>query len=97
MFNSRVVNDELNIFSGLKKNVWFIMVWLGEVAISVIIIEFSGRVFNLCKQGLVWHQWLIALAFATFLLVYRVIITKLPEKCFPRGERIERVKINANS
>ena len=89
MINSRKVNDELNIFSGLKQNKWFIVIWLCELLISVIIIQLSGRVFNVCVQGLLWYQWLISLAFALLLLPLRSIVCKISDKRFCRGVKIE--------
>jgi hypothetical protein len=89
MVNSRKVNDEFNIFKGVQKNKWFMIIWACEVVVSAVIVQFSGRIFNLCSYGLMWHQWLIALAFAFFLLPLRAIICKVPERCFPKGIALE--------
>lgn len=46
--NCRKVNDELNIFQGMFENYFALIIWIVEVALTAIFIEFGRTVFQFC-------------------------------------------------
>ena len=55
MINCRKINDEINIFDGIRKNKMFIAVWLIIVIGQFIIVQFTGVVFEVCPDGIPWY------------------------------------------
>ncbi len=54
MLNARKINDEINIFDGFFTNALFLAVWAIIIAGQIIIVEFSGIVFEVAPDGLPW-------------------------------------------
>ncbi|KAH0573804.1 Calcium-transporting ATPase [Spironucleus salmonicida] len=84
-FNSRRLNNELNVFDGLFKNILFIIIIVVTVALQILIMFTPGLrdIFNVysCKQGATncggliqygirWETWLINLGLAAASLVF---------------------------
>ena len=82
--NARKLNNEINIFEGFFSNWIAVAVLFTEIALQVLITEFTGRVFSVNFKGLTWQQWLISIAFCTGSWVVRFFLTfidfsKLPQ------------------
>merc|ERR1712199_125044 len=58
MICCRKINDELNIFSGIFENGFFIVVWSMICLLQVLLICFAGRVFKCHGGGLTIIQWI---------------------------------------
>ncbi len=69
--NCRILDDRFNIFYRITTNPWFISIWLIEVIMQVIIVQFGGSVFHVNKDGLTIEQWGICLSIA-FITTYTV-------------------------
>jgi len=54
MFCSRMIHDELNPFKGVFTNMVFIAVWIGIFGLQIVITQFTGKVFEVCDEGLGW-------------------------------------------
>lgn len=60
MFNSRKINDELNVFENIHKSKLFWIVFVIMCGAQVIIMQLIPGVFKVDSQT--WEQWLIAIA-----------------------------------
>lgn len=79
-FNSRRINNELNVFSGLHKAPMFVLIILGSIAMQLVImmapgVRFVFHIFDCTdgassycgkstNRGITWKSWVITLAFA---------------------------------
>lgn len=67
--NSRIIGDNLNIFSGITRSGYFLIILLSEFVLQVLIVQFGNSAFNTCRNGLTLEQWLISTGFASVSLV----------------------------
>eukprot|EP01017_Pseudomicrothorax_dubius_P006928 TRINITY_DN12073_c0_g1_i1.p1 TRINITY_DN12073_c0_g1~~TRINITY_DN12073_c0_g1_i1.p1 ORF type:complete len:126 (+),score=18.36 TRINITY_DN12073_c0_g1_i1:331-708(+) len=86
LLNSRKINDETRIFSGLSSNSNSVYIFWGLLIIHVIIVEFGGRVFGCHFEGLNLEQWLICLGFGIFGNLLAFLLKRIPEKKIFPGE-----------
>lgn len=48
--NSREINHNFNVFSGLSRNRLFILVWMSTALTQVFLIEFGGDLFGVSRN-----------------------------------------------
>lgn len=84
MICARKIHDELNIFVGIFDNWVFLGVWVGIVAVQVIIVQFTSVVFEVHDNGLAWEQWLIAAAISLTVLIINFIVKFIPDRFTPQ-------------
>ena len=58
-FNARGLHGEHNIFAGLHRNIFFLIIWAVEFGLHVVIIQVAGSVF--VTVPLNWQQWVICI------------------------------------
>ena len=81
--NSRILNDDFNIFKNLHHNIYFIVIIFTECVLQVIIITFGSTSFNVCNNGLTASQWGICIGFSLVTFLVSIIAKLLPlERCF---------------
>ena len=83
MFNTRKINDEKNVFSGLFQNPYFLGVWMLIVGGQVIIVEFGDRALKVSRGGLPWQHWLIAIGCGISTWVIHYLLTLIPDSFCP--------------
>ena len=76
--NCRVLDDSLNIFVRIHRNIFFPIITLAELALQVILIEFGEGAFKCIEWGLTAEQWGICIGFSAITFVLRIIIIFLP-------------------
>jgi len=54
---------EWNVFVGILKNPYFIIIWSIEFLLQVIIVQFGGQAFTVSPGGLSADQWGVCIAF----------------------------------
>ncbi|KAJ0397080.1 hypothetical protein P43SY_005311 [Pythium insidiosum] len=79
--NARKIHDEINIFSGITGNAVFLYVTVFQVAMQVVLVQFTGRVFN-CKP-LDLDQWLICIAIGALSLPWGLFLRSISVKNAP--------------
>lgn len=77
-FNCRVIDDKLNIFYQIEKNLFFIIIVIAEVAAQALLIQFGGSFFKVSHKGLSWSQWLICLGFALLCFPVNFLLKVIP-------------------
>ena len=77
--NSRIINNNLNIFHRILDNWMFIAVTGTEMVIQFLFVQYGGLVFNCNKEGLTLSQWewCLGLASITFVVNFCLKFIKL--------------------
>lgn len=85
-FNARKINDELNIFAGITKNLFFILIIFIIMIFQGIIVTHGNVAFHVYYwydstggAGLHFDQWLICIAFGFGGIVISYVLKLLPE------------------
>jgi len=81
--NSRIINNNLNIFHRILDNWMFIAVTSVEMLIQFLIVQFGGLVFKCNKEGLTLSQWgwCLGLAGITFVVNFVLKFIQLEALC----------------
>ena len=81
--NSRIINNDLNIFHRILDNWMFIAVTLTEMLIQFLIVQYGGLVFKCNKEGLTFSQWVwcLGLAGITFVVNFCLKFIRLEAIC----------------
>ena len=81
--NSRIINNNLNIFHRILDNWMFIAVTSGEMFIQFMLVQYGGLIFKCNKEGLTFSQWewCICLASITFLVNFCLKFIRLEAIC----------------
>lgn len=82
-FNSRVLDRSFNIFNGLFRNVYFLVILLIMVGGQILIVEVGGAAFQVTRIGI--KDWIICLVIGALSLPIGVIVKLLPTKPFQIG------------
>lgn len=103
--NSRVINDQANIFYNISKNIYFIVIIFVEAILQVIIIQLGSAALSTCQGGLTAIQWGICVGFGatTFVSTFIMKFIKL-EGCIQsfldrlsRGNKVADINDNYQS
>lgn len=86
--NSRVIDDEFNIFVRMNDNVLFPIIIVIELILQFVVMQYGNAAFKLIENGLTWQQWLISMGFGLITFVLSVGI-----KCVPLDKVID-LKLN---
>ena len=81
--NSRVINNNLNIFHRILDNWMFLAVTSVEMLIQFLIVQYGGLIFKCNKEGLTLSQWewCLGLASITFVVNFVLKFIKLESLC----------------
>jgi magnesium-transporting ATPase (P-type) len=80
--NSRMINDEKNIFHSLQNNIYFVIILIIEIAFQILIISVGSKAFNCSNGGLTGKQWGICIGFGLICFPVSFILKYIPlEKC----------------
>mmetsp|Transcript_4534 Transcript_4534/g.4255 ORF Transcript_4534/g.4255 Transcript_4534/m.4255 type:complete len:128 (+) Transcript_4534:3070-3453(+) len=84
MINAKKINDELNIFSGFFTNPLFLLVFFSIIGGQIIIVEFTGIVFECAYGGLPLIHWGIAVVLGLLSWVWCFILKFIPDTICPQ-------------
>ena len=81
--NSRVINNNLNIFHRIFDNWMFLAVTSVEILIQFLIVQYGGLIFKCNKEGLTLSQWewCLGLAAITFVVNFILKFIRLEALC----------------
>ncbi|EGG04963.1 uncharacterized protein MELLADRAFT_48992 [Melampsora larici-populina 98AG31] len=82
-FNSRVLDRSWNVFRGLFRNVYFLVILLIMVGGQILIVEVGGAAFQVTRIGI--KDWIICLIIGALSLPIGMIVKVLPTKPFQLG------------
>ncbi|KIE00519.1 plasma membrane calcium-transporting ATPase 2, partial [Metarhizium majus ARSEF 297] len=81
-FNSRRLDNKLNIFEGIHRNYFFILINILMVGLQVAIIFVGGSPFAISPRGLTGDQWAISVLVACICLPWAVLVRMFPDEWF---------------
>lgn len=84
LINSRVINDDLNVFRGIFKNWMFLLVWIGIAGGQVLIIEVGAFALKVSKYGLAGEHWAIAIGCGVSTWIMAVLFKFVPDTWCPQ-------------
>lgn len=68
------------MFEGIFKAPLFIIIWIGTVAVQIVIVSGGGYALSCHLDGLTWEQWLICIGIGASCLLWRLPILLIPDK-----------------
>jgi calcium-translocating P-type ATPase len=74
--NCRTVNDDLNVFEGIHRNVIFLGVIFLTVLFQVLIICFGGKAFHVVLLG--WKEWITCIVIGALTLPLGLLLRLIP-------------------
>ena len=83
MICSRKIHDEWNIFSGIFTNIMFCILWLVIFGGQVLIVQFSGRIFVVCTDGLTIEQWGFSILVGLTVFIINALLKLVPDFVAP--------------
>lgn len=78
--NCRRLDNHLNIFSGIQRNNYFMIIFVIMVAFQAIIVQFGGAAFE--TEALNGTQWAICILLGVLSIPVGVIVRLIPEEIF---------------
>lgn len=81
-FNNRRLDNKFNIFEGVHRNPFFIVINCLMVGLQVAIIFVGSRAFQINPGGLDGTQWAISVVVAMFCLPWAIVIRLFPDAWF---------------
>lgn len=101
--NSRRLDKQLNVFEGLFRNPYFVIITLIEIVVQIVIVFIGGAAFQVTRIGA--REWGISLGLGAVSLPLGALIRLLPNEPFerlfissrllPRPEELPTVKPDA--
>jgi P-type Ca2+ transporter type 2C len=82
--NCRRLDNKFNIFVGIHRNLFFIVINLIMVGLQVAIIFVGNRVFDISPDGLDGPQWAISILIAAFSLPWGILVRIFPDEWFAK-------------
>jgi Ca2+ transporting ATPase len=80
-FNCRKIHGQRNVFSGLQRNILFVIIWITTFVLQILIVQFGSYAFS--TAALSPDQWMWCLFFGVGELVWHQMITSVPNKVIP--------------
>jgi Ca2+-transporting ATPase len=87
-FNNRRLDNKFNIFEGIQRNKFFIMINCLMVGLQVCIIYVGDRAFEISSGGLDGTQWAISIIAAVLCLPWAVLVRLVPDESFAKVARV---------
>ncbi|RSL43909.1 hypothetical protein CEP54_014901 [Fusarium duplospermum] len=88
MFNNRRLDNKFNIFQGVLRNQFFVLITILMVGLQVIIIFKGSRAFQINPNGLDATQWGVSVITAIFCLPWAILVRLFPDEWFATCARI---------
>ncbi|PLW48503.1 hypothetical protein PCASD_04243 [Puccinia coronata f. sp. avenae] len=75
-FNARVLDRSFNVFHGIQRNYYFMVIFLIMLGGQILIVEVGGAAFQVTSIG--WRDWLISVIIGLISLPLGVLIKLVP-------------------
>ncbi|KAK2673874.1 hypothetical protein RAB80_011417 [Fusarium oxysporum f. sp. vasinfectum] len=80
--NCRRLDNKFNVFVGIHRNLFFILINAIMIGLQIGIVFIGGRVFDIDTDGLNGVQWAISILIAAFSLPWGVLVRIFPDEWF---------------
>lgn len=82
--NCRRLDNKFNVFVGIHRNLFFILINAIMIGLQIGIIFIGGRIFDIDTDGLNGVQWAISILIAAFSLPWGVLVRIFPDEWFSK-------------
>ncbi|KAF4956142.1 hypothetical protein FSARC_11672 [Fusarium sarcochroum] len=82
--NCRRLDNKFNVFVGIHRNWFFIVINLIMIGLQIAIVFVGNRVFDIDPNGLDGPQWAISILVAAFSLPWGVVVRIFPDEWFAK-------------
>ena len=99
-FNCRILDDSLNIFKGLYRSTWFIIIVLIIIALQILFVTFAGPAVRIIFWGLHPSGWGLCIGFGLTVWIWGFILRLIPTQRFDIGlgrEELKKEDLNKRS
>lgn len=76
--NCRKIQDEINVFRGVLRNPFFVMIVSSIAILQLVLGNYGGLPLSVSSYGLDFTQWMIALSLASGCLFWSVFLKLIP-------------------
>lgn len=83
-FNNRRLDNKFNVFEGLLRNKFFIIINLLMVGLQVTIIYVGGKAFSIVSGGISGEQWALSVVLAVLCMPWAVAVRLFPDHWFAK-------------
>lgn len=82
--NCRRLDNKFNVFVGIHRNIFFIIINCIMIGLQVAIVFVGNRVFDIDPNGLDGVQWAISIVIAAFSLPWGILVRLFPDEWFAK-------------
>ncbi|KAI2478857.1 Calcium-transporting ATPase [Pyrenophora tritici-repentis] len=82
IFNNRRLDNKLNIFEGVFRNIFFMGIVALIIALQILIVFVGGRAFHIKSGGIDGTQWAISIVTGFVCIPWAVLIRYFPDEWF---------------
>ncbi|EXA41449.1 calcium-translocating P-type ATPase, PMCA-type [Fusarium oxysporum f. sp. pisi HDV247] len=82
--NCRRLDNKFNVFVGIHRNLFFILINAIMIGLQIGIVFIGGRVFDIDTDGLNGVQWAISILIAAFSLPWGMLVRIFPDEWFAK-------------
>ena len=86
-FNNRRLDNKFNIFEGLHRNYFFILINCLMVGLQVTIIYVGGQAFSIVAGGISSEQWALSVVLAFLCMPWAIAVRLFPDEWFNKVAR----------
>jgi len=83
--NSRKIHNELNVFDGVFKNAFFLVIVIGTLVVQFALIEIKGLNTAFGCTNLTKDQWIACMLLGASVIPLNVLFHMVPASLFPSG------------
>ena len=94
LINSRCIHNEVNIFEGMFKNLYFPLLWMVMMITQVIVVEVGGIAFS--TAPLTAEMWGVSLFFGVGSLLWYQLLRLIPMKWRKEQTFVSNVEIRSS-
>lgn len=87
-FNNRRLDNKFNIFEGLHRNKFFIVINCLMVGLQIAIVFVGGQAFSIIAGGISGPQWALCIVLAFLCMPYAVLVRLFPDEWFAKIAKI---------
>lgn len=87
-FNNRRLDNKFNIFEGIHRNKFFIVINILMIGLQVAIVFVGGQAFSIVSGGISGPQWALCLVLAFLSLPWAVAVRMFPDALFAKISKI---------
>lgn len=87
-FNNRRLDNKFNVFEGIQRNMFFVIINIIMVCLQVAIIYVGGQAFSIVSGGITGPMWAVSVILAILCMPWAICIRLFPDPWFAKIVKI---------